>query len=675
MRKITLNKKELEALGNHIQIHYDNAVMELAAKRSKWSKFIKQYKALRVREKKTFPWVGASNMFIPELPNSVTTVAAYIMAAVFGGRPVMKADNYFEEDAEMCRELEVLIDFYIRTVQRQQPYWRRHLPYLLLLGTHVSKQVYKKDSVMGWPFMKPIGVPLVQFLHYPGLIDLQRSVFTGDVQYVSWHSLLDMVERVDGPLKKNLSEVLNSMNLAVSQVNAKTWEHEQGSAFVPPGYTALLDAYTLFSTSTTKMPVKLRVQYALDLMKVVDVEEYEDWELPYVPFYWRRDEDSFFGIGMGDLAWTLQHGLNSAGNMFVDNSLLANTKVFAIAKGSGLNPQEPIYPGRQLPVDPNSISVLQMGDVYPSSLALIEMLRRMIQEATVAPEAFKGMPDSIAKSGVSPGVVGSGIGQSTMRLSFFTGEFEEGLVEMMWHSLVVLSKFAGNELKVRLPDIEGPEKIFEWLEEDGDTKEEEIVADGTVAGMVAARVEPAMRPEIEERIFKMQADLISRSKFELRVSRKDVAGVQEQQAAMLLVQILNSYIQKVMEFAGIMGKMQQSGQADPNLVSAATQAWRAINVVMRRVFSAFAIEDTQQLIIKLEGVIDGIERGVGSLGRLVEGANGGLPSGGNDMSAEATQGAAGAPSGILGGRPVGEASDSGGVGGPGSFGIDELVGQ
>lgn len=664
-------KNETDALGDlgrKIQSHIENIDGQLVDRRTKWQQYVNQFKAIRKTENKIFPWENCSNIFVPELANHVTTISSFIMASRLRSNPVIKVKNYFKEDAEMVGEFENFLDFYTMVVQKQRQYWRRHLPYTLLLGTHISKQVYKSDEITGWPYAKPVGVSLFQFYTYPAILDLRASPFVADVAYVPSHEILGWMETDKGVVKQNAAEAVKRINDYAEQPDL--WKEKFGTQYdnIPPAYLPVFDCYMLYAEDAlSELPQKLHARYDPITQLVLSYEEYEEYEMPYVPVFWRRDSDSFFGIGIGDLAWTLQDGINTAYNQTIDNVTIANTRMVQVSPASGLDPNEPVYPGRIIVAE--NVRPWPMGDVYPSAWMHINILKQALEATTAVPQTFMGMADTILKSGNAPGLASSAIGQSSMRLDFFTGEFDEGIIEMVWHSLAMLSKYAASQT-YQLPTVNTRQILMEWLERGGEKTEAT-----DITAMLEARVEPEMVDELEKKVFSLENVTLSRSRFLLVPFAREVNQQAEQQASMMLSQLVNAYINRITEFASQLAQLQQKGGTS-NLQTALLDAWHAVNFTMRRILTAFAVEDASEIVTKLEGVVRGLQQGVGELGAVVEGAAGaGAAQSPSPLDlGTGVQGSAGAPFGVLGGAPTTEVRAGQGVGPAEESGIAGILG-
>lgn len=654
-----MSEDELGYLDTEVKQHINNINSQLQVKRSQWIYYMEQYKAHVEVDPKTFPWPNCSNIFVPELTNAITTLCSYTIAGMFdNSRPPFRARAYFKKDQPVVEELERFIDYYAKVVQQLPHYWRRHLPYTILLGTHIAKMEMRFEPATGYPVSKPQGIPLLQFYTYPTILDLRASPFVADVRYVpNWELINWMNNAPKGSYDADRVEaVYKQVQNYWDQANQYNASRTLASDRIPPGFAPIFDCFVMTTLGTMRSePLKLRVTYEGLTEQIVGVQPYTDQEVPYVPVFWRRDEDSFFGIGAGELGNRLQKGINTMFNQGIDAGTISNLKMFRVSRGSNIDPEEPIYPGRQVIADQGEFEAIMLGDVTPGLYNLLGMLKMSLEATLAVPPAFQGQPDTVAKSGVTPGVLGHQIQQSAGRIESFLSEFEAGTVDMMWFTLSSLAKSSAH-YKFALPDSTMHTTLLEWLQTVPEAGSEDVL------NVIEARVEPDMVSAVQE-VFQVEEDLYSRRRFELRPIRKELDAASEQQASLLLSQLVNAYIGKIMEFAMTLQQLQQQPGETNELQNALLQAWKSTNFVMRRVLAAFAVEDASEILMQLEAVVNGLGKGIPELppagpnagppeaALLGAGAGGGQPSlAGLDLGNGAA-GFAGAAQGVLGGRP------------------------
>ena len=655
-----LSADQLGQLDIEIKQHISNINSQLAERRASWMTYMEQYKAHVDNPNKDFPWPNCSNIFVPELTNAVTTLVSYALSGMFdNSRPPYRVRAYFKKDQETIAELERFVDYYVKVIQQMQHYWGRHLPYTILLGTHIAKMEMRFEPATGYPVVRPYGVPLLQFYTYPTILDLRASPFVSDVRYLPNWELLRWAQKAQKGSydMKKVEDVYRTVQDFWDHANQYNASPTLASNRVPPNFCPIFDIFMITTLGEKRSePYKLRVTYEGITETVVGCQAFTDNEVPYVPVFWRRDEDNFFGIGAGELAWRLQKGINTMFNQGIDAGTISNIKMFRVSRGSNIDPEEPIYPGRQVIADQGEFEAIALGDVTPGLYNLLGMMKMSLENTLASPPAFRGQPDTVAKSGVTPGVLNTQVQQSAGRLETFLSEFETGCVDIMWYTLAALAKGAA-QYRFALPDNTIHTTLLEWLQTSPEAGSEDVLS------VIEARVEPEMVGEVQD-MFLVEEDLYSRKRFELRPIRKELDAQQEQQAALLLSQLTNAYISKIMEFAGTLQQLQQQPGETNKLQAALLEAWKTTNFVMRRVLSAFAVEDASEIIMQLEEVVSGLEAGIPQLPSPI-GPGGGMEQaaamGGGPVQGEPSlagidlgngaAGFAGAAQGVLGGRP------------------------
>jgi len=654
-----------ERIAAYVRFHLDQITANLSPRRSQWGLFTRQYKAMVKHSVKKHPWFGCSNIFVPELANGIISISSFILDTEFRTSPVFKIKNFYNEDSEVAQELEHFADFYLKSIQELPSYWRRHLPYLVLLGTHIQKQVLMKDKITGWDLIKPVCVPLVQFYTYDSVLELKNSPFVGDVQYTPFWDVYSKLNElrnhpdtqyvIDG---KDLNTILERYNKQVPTVNAEKSKAGFDPPRTPAGFMPFINGYMMFVDEDSNEAEKIHVGYDRATHTLLYWSPYEEWELPYIPHFWRRDEDNFFGIGIGDLGWRIQDGINTTFNQAIDNSSIANAKVFKKRRGAAIDPEVGLYPGAHIDVNDNEdLTAMDMGTLNGSELAVVQSLKEALNDTMFTPESLMGQPDTTAKSGISPGVVHSNVSRASARLDFFVGEFEEGLLSSFWYSLASLSKLNAAK-SLLIPKVESNKTLFEWLKDSSGnfdldegnemTPNEE---QSSLTSLVAARVEKPLVSKVIDFAFRDGIATISRARFEIKPRRKEYDPQMEQQASMLLSQLVNGYVTRIVQFAQLLQQLQQQGGTE-NLVQSLFEAWKATNITMRRVLSAFAVEEASDILIKLEGVVNGLEAGLGELGNLPGERNPINPAQPRVVPGGTPQEFSGGASGIEGGRPV-----------------------
>ena len=538
----------------------------------KWSTYVKLYKAIRNQEVKRFPWVGAANIFMPELHTEVTTIAANIYGSTIRQDPPFLVKSYKpdQEYRERANRLELFLTFYTKKVQKLDLYWRRSLPYLVLLGTHVSKLQFVSGGNLGFPEVRVSSVPLHHIYAYPGIHDPENSPFIADLSWVPLSKVYSWYKQ--GRVTKEAYEKLRLQATPSSKTDSNS-QYRIPDFSLPGDAIPIYDCYMTYYPPDGGAPSRKRIVYEEISDTILWEESWTD-PLPYVFVYYKQDEDSLFGLGLGDLLWTLQEAINTSYNQAIDNATIANVRMVVAPPGSNIEPNDPIFPGRVI-ISPaaDKVRPWPIGDIYPSALTIPSIIRTAMERVAATPESLMGMADSVAKTRATFAGAALNVQMGITRIDMASAEFEHGLTEIVWRTLDLLTRYATGE-----------ELLFPVYSKNG---------------------EPY--PSSEE--LAISPDLASKSIYEIQPSRRTANQQIERQAAILLSNLISQYLKQVLEFGLLVSK-------NPDVLPLVRELWQATNEAMKRVLRSFSVEDPERIIVELSEAMNGEGANTSGLGAL-----------------------------------------------------------
>jgi hypothetical protein len=98
-----------------------------------------------------------------------------------------------------------------------------------------------------------------------------------------------------------------------------------------------------------------------------------------------------YGIGLSEVDEWAQEAGSKLLNAQIDNVLLANTRMYAVPQGSGIQPGEDIYPSKIWTVGPNeSIGEVKLSEVYPSIFQSLSQLTQFAELRSGVSELRQG---------------------------------------------------------------------------------------------------------------------------------------------------------------------------------------------------------------------------------------------------------------------------------------------
>lgn len=643
-----MDSSEKARLVSTLTGHLDRIDTIMDPSRAKWTRYIKLYKAIREQETKEFPFVGCSNIFMPEVFNEVSTLTSHFLLSTIRQTPSVHVKPYYKDDAHEreAESWERFLDFYMKEVQLQEHYWRKNLPYLMLLGTHVVKMsMLAEEGRLGWPEVRLSPISLHRFYAYPSITDWRNAPLIGDM---AWVPIWRIQEWVAGGYVEEKDFEAIAQWVSTDTAPSDPWlQYRAPDMSIPGEYVDVYDVYMLWSNDDyTKPPEPIRVLFHRKTQIILWAESWKGKPLPYELLYFRADEDNVFGIGLGDLMWTLQEALNTAWNQAIDNSTVANTRVYVAPTGSGVQPNEPIWPGRVI-VGPQAdkLKAVEIGDVHPSAWAIPTGVKNAMQYTSGATEPFSGMSDTVTKTRHTFSGQAMNVQRQTNRQDLIQAEFEDGLTNVVWHTMDLLVTYAsGVDLKVPLT-LDAKKRLAAILEEE---------PAGDVGALLRARLDEDEATLIEGMTFTVPEKVLRREKFEIRVAGRERNTPEERQAAMFISQLVGQYLKQVVELAML---AQQSAANAPMVYQTVLEAWKAANEAMKKVLWSFRFEDAEDILIQLEEVMNSAVNQYGEL------AAAGLPAGeAAPMGEEAGEGG-GSEMGVSFGDMGGAAGITGTAGG------------
>lgn len=602
---LKLNREDMEQLATDIELNISQIEVVLASKRAKWDRYIQLFKAIRDREIKDFPWEGCSNIFIPELYNQAKTISSFLLMNTIRQDPPFKVEPYFKSNDEkkMAAAWEQFLSFYTVNVMEHISYWRKHIPYYVILGTHVAKLSFKAEGKLGWPQVCVTNVPLHRFLAYPGITDWHNAPFIGDVSWVSPSQMFRWVD--EGLIKeekaKNILEQVGQHHARDDIFPGPRLEPQA----IPPNYVAICDIYMHWNRGELgNRPQKIRVIYERQTSEVLWVENWDKKRIPYELVYFQRDEDDLFGLGLGNYIETLQSAINTSANQTIDNATLANTRMIVSPPGSGLKPGDKIYPGRVIVSSmPDQIRPWAMGDIHQSSMAMMELMRQTMQQTSGASDSMQGMPDTVAKTRHTLGGQMLNLQYGAGKLDLSSAEIEEGLSNIIWHTLFLLTEYASGR------EFEFPTKPKSRTDMVSDILQGQDLAG--IDELLQARLDPEEVDMLTFQLTSTPEEILRKERFKITPSHRFSNKETERQAALMLSQLVTQYLTKMIEL-GMMITQFQGQPGSELMIATVMKAWDSANRAMKRVLLSFSVEEAGDILIELQEVMNGFGPGMGN---------------------------------------------------------------
>jgi len=177
----------------------DQRIEEEKGNRSEWEGRVDNYTRKRygIRQKKSFPWVGAANFVLPQIDSDINRLKPSYVNLAYGVSPIVSFEPFGPEDVAPARKREILFDWRMRTqVKFFNPY-TLGVDYMLHNGFTLFKT--------GWRF------ELTSYYEKLDLADLPQQVlealYLPEVDDATLFHILAEEIKVDLTLEENVEEI------------------------------------------------------------------------------------------------------------------------------------------------------------------------------------------------------------------------------------------------------------------------------------------------------------------------------------------------------------------------------------------------------------------------------------------------------------------------------------
>jgi len=596
-----------------------------------WKRYHKVYKSLPEQEVKTFPFLGAANLVIPVAATDVDVIYARLMGILFAPDHLFATRAKKPEMVEFARTLQEFLQAVQNSELNAYNAVADFVMELTKLGTAVLKTRYRRESATVYEFREtPAGViedhRRVRLKDHPeinhvSLYDFLVPAMAQDIQSSPW-----VAERVLLTWQQYLNRVREGVYIAAPGI--ENWNANERGGHIAEhlmeldNYKAGLgdklefwECWTKFDIEGMGEPRAITVTIHLPTWSVVRINynPYISQEYPYDRARFLRQEKRFYGIGMCEMLETFQDEVTAMHNQRIDSGTIANSVMFKGRAGT-VREDEPIFPGRWFLLDNmDDVQTLNMGSGKLDTSG-----------------NYEGITMDYAKrrSGVNEHIAGQfapSIGYATahtniQQLQQATQRFDQTLRE-------IRDALGGVALKVveLYQQFDRPGRAYQILgERDGD---------------ILQRFIEFPIEEIREGVA-----------IEVTATSASLNKETEIRTNTILMQMLTQFYKELLD--GLM--LAYTPGLPPQLQAVIFQMIQGGTVLMRRILDAHGVQDTDDLVPHIQGLLSGD-----------------LPIG--QLTSEAFRGGAGASAfgnafGALGGggapqQPIGGAGIGAGMGG------------
>lgn len=589
-------------LGDKVEARFrDWLDYELHAFFAERSETLEQWKAWQTlywaepeKAVRTFPFYKAANIVIPLSAIAVEAVHARMMNTLFSVEPFWSIRPQSKPWIQTAKPMERYLQSEATNSQTLNvyPFCNDSILELIKLGTAVGKSGYRREYKKSYRdtdefFYESYNgatlerVPLANFIMRLSELDPQTAPLVGERHRLSWAQLKKMAQagRFDEDAVEKIKHWWRDINSTGDASDGQDYEqHVKKLATAEPMWTDRFDIdeiWCAFDVDEDGYDEEVVVEFhkPSGTFLAARYNWYDDLHRPYHIGNYVNVEGTWVGLGLCKQVEQFQEAATTVHRQRLDNATLANMAQIVIKKGSGVDPNTPIFPGKMWFLDDVSdIKDFKLSEIYPSSYNNEASIINYYEKRSGANEVILGMPHE-----GTPGTATSDL----TRLAEGNKRFDLVLKNVrFWLSNLGLDVVTNYQLF-------GNQEAHWWvLGEDG------------------AYVEEVLR---------MPTILVRRGAIvDLTVTDSITNREVEQRQWLSLFQVITGYYDRVLQLAQVLG--------DPQIfLQIAQKAMAASDEAMRRLLETFTITDAGRFAL-VEETPNG---GPGSVGGAVQGSESG----------------------------------------------------
>lgn len=400
----------------------ETEIVNHLGERTNFIERIKRYQSDYIAEPQTevskIPFLGASSIIVPLTAIALEAVHSRTMQTLFSLEQKIAVKIHNPELEDLSSELEVFLN---NELMEGMDFKKKVEPAILeleKLGTGVIETSYVDEVRKGIKTDLDTGkekefevvvrrgpsvdsTPISNFLQPFDDLDTQTSRWCGKV---FWHSEHEVRQKEqDGYFKDGTHEYLESKFLTTTNDIDDAGGYKKATETITdtqPSWPKLVEFYFMATcwevVKDSGRYDEIFYVYQRDTRKIVSIwyNWFEDLRRPFRHGVYFPLEFRWYGIGIAKQNEQFQYEVTAQHRARLDNSTIANMRMWKVNRNLGLKPDEPIFPGKFWYVDdPNDIMPMEMGDVKSSAYNNENQVTIYSQQRTGVNELTLGMPN------------------------------------------------------------------------------------------------------------------------------------------------------------------------------------------------------------------------------------------------------------------------------------------
>lgn len=578
-----IDPQAAETLINYLSREIQTALSERKPLEDKWSLWLQMYRGTPEFEVKEFPYLGAANLVIPVIATDIDIVFSRLVGLLFSPsnlwtlRPLRP--DMIEFAARMQEFLEVVQERELNAYDATADF----LLDICKLGTGVLKQRYRREQKTVYEFREtPYGVSeqfrrimihdhpqmdhvsLFDFLLPPMAATIQSSPWAAERILLDWGQYIGRVQEgiyTGNDRIKSWMATSKGSNILQNLMRLERYEPGLGNKL------EVWECWLDFDIAGVADPVAVVATIHIPSMTYlrIDYNPFFNQDKPYSSARFMRQEKRFLGIGLAEMLEHFQDEITAMHNQRIDSGTLANSTMFKGRKGV-ISQDEPIYPGRWFLLD-------NMEDVQALTLGTPGKYDSSIQYETSSlgyASRRSGVNDYLSGT-ATPSIGYAALGTNLQQLEQTTQRFDQVLREV---------RRALSESGMRLVEL------YQQFDSGG----KEFIYMGQEDGIM---VNKFLQFPLELARMGIGVDVTATS----AAMNKDV----DIRKNTLIMQMLTQFYQQVFQAMTLM----LNPQLPEPLRQVLSMMVNGGTILMRRILDAYGTQDVDELVPKLQEVLNG----------------------------------------------------------------------
>ena len=409
------SEEQREEIVNYLTEEHEKALSEREILERKWIKWRRQGEARPTKESKSYPWKGAANVSVPLTATNTNGIYAALKMAFGTRKPLCTitaegGNKAYAQHAEaMTRYIDTLIESsrHIGFRKTENTIYRD----LALLGTQFVEVPWEEKR---WMYKRrdPNTGNLIQVNQLqkrgPSIVPIRIEDFIMrgyfyDPQTAPWYEIRHRFTKHELEIEAALGRFENIEDLEPSEIlSDESTERELHRRGIDLKETPLYEIgkfHYFYDVDEDGYPEDIIIWLHVDSGTIVR-EEFNELgirnvvRIPYTDIPYQ-----LYALGVGWMCEHLQDEVDVLHNMRIDGTQLSMLQMLIARKGSGVGPEEEVYPLKMFqPDDVKDVNVLKFPDLGPTTVAAESIIMRYAQEYVGTPPASQGQPDPYAKT-------------------------------------------------------------------------------------------------------------------------------------------------------------------------------------------------------------------------------------------------------------------------------------